>query len=73
MSSVEQKPEAKRGLSDRLKALRPDVGRPSKPDPSQPDGGPAWQNAIYALVAIFALSTALSLLRSPTPEELSYT
>jgi len=73
MSSDEQQSETKRGLSDRLKALRPDSGRPAQPAPQRPGGTTPWQNAIYALIAIFALSTALSLLRSPGPEEISYT
>ena len=79
MSNVQQKSEAKkRGLRDRLKALRPQSNPQSK-QTSEPaglreaGGGPPWQNAIYALIAIFALSTALSLLRSPTPQQLSYT
>ncbi|MCF7997314.1 MAG: ATP-dependent zinc metalloprotease FtsH [Chromatiaceae bacterium] len=73
MSSDEQQSETKPGLNDRLKALRPDSGRPAQPGPQRPGGTPPWQNAIYALIAIFALSTALSLLRSPGPEEISYT
>ncbi|MBK5929812.1 ATP-dependent zinc metalloprotease FtsH [Halochromatium salexigens] len=73
MSSDEQQSETKRGLSDRLKALRPDSGRTAQPGPQRPGGSPPWQNAIYALIAIFALSAALSLLRSPGPEAISYT
>ncbi|MEA1052105.1 ATP-dependent zinc metalloprotease FtsH [Lamprobacter modestohalophilus] len=73
MSSVEQQSGAKSGLRDRLKALRPDSGRTAQPGPHQPGGTPPWQNALYALIAIFALSTALSLLRSPGPQAISYT
>ncbi|MBK1705262.1 ATP-dependent zinc metalloprotease FtsH [Halochromatium glycolicum] len=68
MSSVERKPGQKRRLSKRLEALRP-----ATESPPGAGSGPPWKNAIYALIAIFALSTALSLLRSPGPEELSYT
>lgn len=32
MSSVEQQPEAKRGLAERLKSLRPQSSWPAKPD-----------------------------------------
>ncbi len=77
MSSVERKPKAKRGLSERLKALRPSKGsvehRRSEPGRFDLGNGPPWQNAVYALIAIFALSTALSLLRSTGPQEISYT
>ncbi|MFP4247375.1 MAG: ATP-dependent zinc metalloprotease FtsH [Halochromatium sp.] len=78
MSSVEQQSEAKRaetkrGASDRPKARRPPSKRSAAPGPSAAGGGPPWQNAVYALIAIFALSTGLSLLRSPVPQELSYT
>ncbi|MEA3641205.1 MAG: ATP-dependent zinc metalloprotease FtsH [Lamprobacter sp.] len=73
MSSIEQQSGAKPALRDRLKTRRPDVGRSTKPGPTQPGGTPPWQNALYALIAIFALSAALSVLRSPGPEAISYT
>ncbi|WPL16567.1 ATP-dependent zinc metalloprotease FtsH 3 [Thiorhodovibrio winogradskyi] len=73
MSSVEQQSGAKPRLRERLKALRPNFGRPTKTSPTQPGGTPPWRNALYALIAIFALSAALSLFRSPGPQAISYT
>ncbi|WPL18364.1 hypothetical protein Thiowin_03435 [Thiorhodovibrio winogradskyi] len=59
--------DSNRKLSGQLKALRHQAWHPGEPD------GPPWRNDIHALIAIFALAAALTLLRSPAPQELSYT